>query len=61
MLATASKKTKTCPYCGTRIDLAKAKRLGRAETAMQASEMLRKLKVERQSNPTTTRSGNKQI
>jgi len=50
MLATVNKKTKTCPYCGTRVDTGKAKRLARAETAMQASEMLRKLKAERQIN-----------
>ena len=57
MLATANKKTKTCPYCGTRIEICKAKRLARAETAMQASEMLRKLKAERQSNPTNPKKG----
>jgi len=60
MLATANKKTKTCPYCGTRVEVCKAKRLARAETAMQASEMLRKLKAERQSNPTNPKKGNTQ-
>ena len=51
LLAAMDQKTRTCPYCSARVDIHKAKRLGRAETAFEASEMLRKLKAERQSNP----------
>ena len=51
LLAAKEQKTRGCPYCGGKIDLKKAKRLAYAETAFQASQILRKLKAERQSNP----------
>jgi len=53
MLAKANQKTKTCPYCGSRVEVLTAKRLANAETAMEASAMLRKFKTERQRNPTS--------
>jgi DNA-directed RNA polymerase subunit RPC12/RpoP len=50
LLAAIDQKTRTCPYCGTRVDLHRGKRLAKAESAFEASEMLRKIKSERQSN-----------
>jgi hypothetical protein len=43
-------KTRTCPYCGVRIDVLKAKKLASAPTAFEASEKLRELKSKNQSN-----------
>lgn len=60
MLANSSQKTKTCPYCGSRVEVLKAKQLANAETAMEASAILRKLKTERQSNPTNSNKVNQQ-
>jgi hypothetical protein len=51
LLAGVDQKTRTCPYCGTRIDLNRVRRLSRAANAMEASEMLRKIKSQRQTNP----------
>jgi DNA-directed RNA polymerase subunit RPC12/RpoP len=50
-LAAEAQKTKNCPYCGTQIDLQKAGKLAAATTALEASEMLRKLKAEKKQNP----------
>jgi hypothetical protein len=50
LLAGKDQKTRTCPYCGTQVDLRKARRLASAENAFEASEILRKLKSERQNN-----------
>jgi hypothetical protein len=50
LLAGKTQKSRTCPYCGARVDLQKSKRLASAETAFEASEMLRKIKAKRQSN-----------
>jgi len=44
LLAKAEQKTRTCPYCGSKVDLSKAKRLASAENAYEASKTLRKLK-----------------
>lgn len=46
LLAKAGQKTRTCPHCGCSISLEKAKKLGSANTANEASVMLRKLKSE---------------
>jgi DNA-directed RNA polymerase subunit RPC12/RpoP len=46
LLAKAEQKTRTCPHCGHAIVLEKAKKLAAAETANEASEILRKLKSE---------------
>jgi hypothetical protein len=51
MLAAADQKTRTCPYCSTKIDLHKTFRLAQVEDASQASEMLRIIKEKRQANP----------
>lgn len=50
LLASVEQKTRTCPYCGARVDLKRAKRLAKAENAFDASEILRKIKADRQSN-----------
>ena len=44
LLAKADQKTRTCPHCGFTIFMEKAKKLGSADTANEASVMLRKLK-----------------
>lgn len=44
LVADASKKSRRCPYCGVRVWLAKAKRVGSAGTAMEASELVQYLK-----------------
>jgi uncharacterized CHY-type Zn-finger protein len=44
LLAASSQKTRTCPYCNTRIEVRKAKIIASAKTAFEASQMLRKLK-----------------
>jgi acetyl-CoA carboxylase beta subunit len=50
LLAAINQKTRMCPYCGARVDLQRAKRLAKAQDAFEASEILRKIKSERQSN-----------
>jgi hypothetical protein len=50
LLAAKSQKTRCCPYCNAKVDLKKAKRLASAESAMEASEILCKLKAQRQNN-----------
>ena len=37
-------KTKTCPYCGTRVDVRRAKKVASAKNAFEASEKLRDIK-----------------
>jgi len=44
LLAKAEQETRTCPYCGSKITLYKAKKVASAETAHEASTILRKLK-----------------
>ncbi|MEJ5326933.1 MAG: DUF1922 domain-containing protein [Candidatus Bathyarchaeia archaeon] len=46
-LTPEGQKTKTCPYCGTHVETRKAKRVARAETAFEASEILRNLKAKK--------------
>ncbi|TRO52699.1 DUF1922 domain-containing protein [Candidatus Bathyarchaeota archaeon] len=43
-LASSGQKTRTCPYCGLRVDLRKAKKVASAQNAFEASEMLREIK-----------------
>ena len=50
-LAAKDQKTKVCPYCGTQINLQKARKIAAANSAIEASEMLRKLKAEQKQNP----------
>jgi uncharacterized Zn finger protein (UPF0148 family) len=51
MLTAKGQKTKTCPYCGTQVNLLKAQKVASAANAFEASEMLRKLKSEQGFNP----------
>jgi DNA-directed RNA polymerase subunit RPC12/RpoP len=44
LLARDEQKTRTCPYCGFKVDLVKAKKAASARTAYEAAETLRKLK-----------------
>jgi len=44
LMATNEQKTRTCPYCGSRIDLKRAKKIASAKNAFEASEILRDLK-----------------
>jgi hypothetical protein len=50
-LAAKVQKTKICPYCGTQINLEKAPRMAAADTALEASEILRKIKSIKKQNP----------
>ncbi|MEM3788466.1 MAG: DUF1922 domain-containing protein [Candidatus Bathyarchaeia archaeon] len=44
LLAKGSQKSRTCPYCGSRVSLKKAKKVAFAEKADEASMILRRLK-----------------
>ena len=46
LLAKADQKTRTCPYCGSKVALDRAKKVASAEDAFEASKILRKLKTE---------------
>jgi DNA-directed RNA polymerase subunit RPC12/RpoP len=43
-LAADSQKTRTCPYCGKRVTVEKAKKVASAENAFKASQLLRNIK-----------------
>ena len=43
-LAADDQKTRTCPYCSTRVNVRRAKKVVSAKSAFEASEMLRELK-----------------
>jgi DNA-directed RNA polymerase subunit RPC12/RpoP len=43
-LAADDQNTRTCPYCGARVDVRKAKKVASAKNAFEASEMLREIK-----------------
>jgi hypothetical protein len=43
-MAANDQKTRTCPYCGSRIDLRRAKKIASGKNAFEASEILRDLK-----------------
>lgn len=44
LLAEAEQKTRTCPYCGFKVIVNKAKKVASASNAQEASTILRKLK-----------------
>lgn len=46
LLAKAETKTRTCPYCGHTVNVQKARKLASANTASEASAILRKMKSE---------------
>jgi DNA-directed RNA polymerase subunit RPC12/RpoP len=43
-MATNDQKTRTCPYCGSRVDVRRAKKVASAKNAFEASDILRDLK-----------------
>jgi len=43
-LAEEGQKTRTCPFCGAHVSINRARKVGSAETAFEASEILRELK-----------------
>lgn len=45
LIAKMGQKTKTCPYCGFKLAIEKAKKIVVAESAQEASLVLRKLKT----------------
>jgi len=45
LLAKADQKTKTCPYCGFKINLETAKKIASAKNAYEASTILQNLKA----------------
>ena len=49
-LSAKGQKTKSCPYCGTNINVLKAQKVVSANTAFEASEILRRLKSEQKIN-----------
>ena len=49
-LSAKGQKTKICPYCGTNINLLKTQKIASANTALEASEILRRLKTEQKIN-----------
>ena len=51
MLVGKGQKTKSCPYCGTHVDLLKVQKVAAAANPFEASEILRKLKSEQGFNP----------
>jgi uncharacterized CHY-type Zn-finger protein len=50
LLAPEDQKTRTCPYCGNRINLHRANKMASAENVFEASQILRELKSKRQTN-----------
>jgi acetyl-CoA carboxylase beta subunit len=45
MLTAKAQKTKICPHCSTHVNLLRVQRIAAAQTAIEASEILRKLKT----------------
>jgi DNA-directed RNA polymerase subunit RPC12/RpoP len=54
-MAADGQKTRTCPYCGSKVDLHKAKKVAYADNAFKASEILRELKSKNQTNKRQTK------
>jgi len=52
LLAISRNKTRTCPYCGKRVALGKARVVSRTQTAEEARLALQKLKMQGQDNGT---------
>jgi DNA-directed RNA polymerase subunit RPC12/RpoP len=46
LLAKVEQKTRTCPYCGSTVILERAKKLASANTSLEASTLLQRLKQE---------------
>jgi predicted RNA-binding Zn-ribbon protein involved in translation (DUF1610 family) len=50
LMAAEGQKTRTCPYCGSHVDVRRAKKIASAKSAFEASDILRELKSRRQPN-----------
>ncbi|MCL2173120.1 MAG: DUF1922 domain-containing protein [Nitrososphaerota archaeon] len=50
-LAGNTQKTKRCPYCGKCINLQKAVRVAQVANSLEASELLKQLKIKNANNP----------
>ena len=46
LMAKEDQKTRTCPYCGSQVQVFRAKKLASARNAYEASEILKNLKSE---------------
>lgn len=46
LMAKGDQKTRTCPYCGSKVYVEKAKKLASADNSYEASEILRRLKTD---------------
>jgi DNA-directed RNA polymerase subunit RPC12/RpoP len=44
IIVKAEQKTKTCPYCGFKVQIHEVKKIASAKNAFEASEILRRLK-----------------
>jgi DNA-directed RNA polymerase subunit RPC12/RpoP len=44
LMAADGQRTRTCPYCGSRINIIRANKVAAAKNAFEASEILRELK-----------------
>ncbi|MGA3405515.1 MAG: DUF1922 domain-containing protein [Candidatus Bathyarchaeia archaeon] len=53
LLAVSSNKTRTCPYCGKRVALGKARVVSRSQSAEEARFALQKLKMQDQNKETS--------
>jgi len=61
LLAKDEQKTRTCPYCGFKVAIQKAKKMASAKTALEASAIVRKLKQENALKQKTANRPNKPI
>jgi len=50
LLAKADQKTRTCPYCGSKVAVDKARKVASAQNANEASMILRRLKSDAATN-----------
>ncbi|UCB61326.1 MAG: DUF1922 domain-containing protein [Candidatus Bathyarchaeota archaeon] len=53
LVARRDAKSRTCPYCGVRVNLAKAQQVKTAKTAREASKLVQALKKKRRETPPT--------
>ncbi|MCK5628509.1 DUF1922 domain-containing protein [Candidatus Bathyarchaeota archaeon] len=50
LIAIQDQKTRSCSYCGARITISKAEKVAIAKNSFEASKILRKLKMRKDSN-----------
>ncbi len=61
MLVGGDQKTRTCPFCGAKVNVQRVKRLASAENSMMASEILKKIKSDRQMNTQKSKLSNTKV